>query len=61
MVSGLAAPSAHAGIVDGSLNNATVLSGANILGVLTGSKLTDFSNNNANSKAEGKENNAINN
>jgi hypothetical protein len=48
------------GIIDGSLNNADVASGSNVLGALVNSMLSDSSNNNANSGAAGQNNNAIN-
>jgi hypothetical protein len=48
------------GILDGSLNNADVASGSNVLGALVNSMLSDSSNNNANSGAAGQNNNAIN-
>jgi hypothetical protein len=52
------APTAQAGMIDGSLNNAHVLDHGNLLGVMVNSKLSDDSNNNANSRADGQSNNA---
>ncbi|GAB3936193.1 hypothetical protein GCM10029976_047580 [Kribbella albertanoniae] len=49
----LSAPTvANAGLVDGSLNDANVLSGSNVLGALLNSQLGNQSNNNANTRAE---------
>ena len=52
------APGAQAGLVDGSLNNAHVLSGSNVLGVLVNSNLEN-SNGNSNSRNNGGLNNAL--
>ncbi|NEA33239.1 hypothetical protein [Streptomyces sp. SID13031] len=47
----LSAPTvANAGIIDGSLNNAHVAAGSNVLGVLANSQVSDISNANANVK-----------
>ncbi|MEV5726274.1 MULTISPECIES: hypothetical protein [Streptomyces] len=47
---------AQAGIVDGTLNNVSALTPGNPLGALLNGVLPDESNNNANTKASGKEN-----
>ncbi|MFF7859292.1 hypothetical protein [Streptomyces sp. NPDC007904] len=49
---------AQAGILDGTLNNASILTSSNPLGMLLNSVLSGESNNNANTKASGKENNS---
>ncbi|MCL7025743.1 hypothetical protein MKW94_030831 [Papaver nudicaule] len=49
------------GVIDGSLNNLHAADRSNVLGALENSKLTDASNNNANTKEIGLENNSINN
>ncbi|MEU8653620.1 hypothetical protein [Streptomyces sp. NPDC048737] len=51
---------AQAGIVDGTLNNVSALASGNPLGALLNGVLTDEPNNNANTKASGKENNSTN-
>ncbi|USQ85607.1 hypothetical protein NFX46_18620 [Streptomyces phaeoluteigriseus] len=51
---------AQAGAIDGALNNVATLQSVNILGSLVNSTLSDASNNNANTKADGKANNSIN-
>jgi hypothetical protein len=51
---------AHAGIIDGALNNVATLQSVNTLGSLVNSTLSDASNNNANTKADGKANNSLN-
>ncbi|MGX1885404.1 hypothetical protein [Streptomyces sp. NPDC055287] len=51
---------AQAGVVDGALNNVAALDSVNVLGSLVNSTLSDASNNNANTKADGKANNSIN-
>ncbi|WP_431683641.1 hypothetical protein [Kitasatospora sp. KL5] len=48
----LAAP-AHAGLIDGALNNASAANQSNVLGALVNSSLTDASDNNANTAAAG--------
>ncbi|MEV3973056.1 hypothetical protein AB0K68_33810 [Streptomyces sp. NPDC050698] len=50
---------AQAGVLDGTLNNAAVLDSVNALGSLVNSTLSDASNNNAATKAEGKGNNGL--
>ncbi|MBT2401207.1 hypothetical protein [Streptomyces sp. ISL-100] len=52
---------AQAGIVDGALNNVAALDSVNALGSVVNSNLSDAANNNANTKADGKANNSINN
>ncbi|WAX76322.1 hypothetical protein [Streptomyces sp. KMM 9044] len=54
-----AAP-AQAGIIDGTLNNVSALASGNPLGALLNGALPDESNNNANTKTSGKENNSTN-
>jgi hypothetical protein len=46
-------PYRRTGIIDGSANDANVLDGGNILGALVNSRLSDQSNNNADSRAVG--------
>ncbi|MGW7194691.1 hypothetical protein [Streptomyces chryseus] len=50
---------AQAGVVGGALNNLAALDAVNVLGSLVNSTLSDTSNNNANTKADGKANNSI--
>ncbi|MGW7052893.1 hypothetical protein [Streptomyces sp. NPDC054887] len=50
---------AQAGVVDGALNNLAALDSVNVLGSLVNSTLSDASNNNANTKTQGKANNSI--
>jgi len=47
-----------AGLIDGSLSSVHVADHSNVLAAMVGSQLTDASNNNANSKGSGKNNNA---
>ncbi|KAL1917364.1 uncharacterized protein VTP21DRAFT_5020 [Calcarisporiella thermophila] len=47
------------GIADGSLNNAHILSNIDLLNVLVNSKQQRVENNNANTKAKGKDNNSV--
>ncbi|MEV0649775.1 hypothetical protein AB0I28_31415 [Phytomonospora sp. NPDC050363] len=49
---------ASAGLIDGSLNDLHAASQSNILGALVGSQLSDSSNNNANTRADGNANNS---
>ncbi|MCK8438942.1 hypothetical protein G3I77_40030 [Streptomyces sp. D2-8] len=51
---------AQAGVIDGAVNNAAALNSVNALGSLVNSTLSDASNNNANTKGQGKDNNSIN-
>ncbi|MFF9490291.1 hypothetical protein [Streptomyces sp. NPDC014676] len=51
---------AQAGIIDGTLNNVSALTSGNPLGTLLNGVLPDKSNNNANAKTSGKENNSPN-
>jgi hypothetical protein len=51
---------AQAGVIDGALNNVAALQSVNTLGSLVNSALSDASNNNANTKADGKANYNIN-
>lgn len=48
----LTATAAHAGIIDGSLNDLHAADHSNVLGALVGSQLTGADNNNANTKAD---------
>ncbi|MGW1956101.1 hypothetical protein ACWCPI_25700 [Streptomyces sp. NPDC001920] len=49
----LAAAPAHAGVIDGSLNNLHAAAESNVLGALVNSKLSGNDNNNANSRHTG--------
>ncbi|MGC4984676.1 hypothetical protein ACLQ18_29215 [Streptomyces sp. DT193] len=49
----LVAAPAHAGIIDGSLNNLHAASQSNVLGALVNSNLSGNDNNNANSRSTG--------
>ena len=55
----LAGAPAHAGIVDGSVNNAHVLDNVGVLNAMMGSNVETIENNNANTRAQGKENNSV--
>jgi hypothetical protein len=55
----LAAAPAHAGVIDGSLNNLQAAAQANVLGSLVNSKLSGNDNNNANSRYTGAPNGVL--
>lgn len=53
-----AAVPAHAGILDGALNNAGILDATALLNTAVNSDSQDTENNNANTRADGKKNNS---